>query len=222
MIDKNIYFDIHRQPLTPLDIKVDVTQLCNDMNEYRYAFRRWGLKHLKYPRFGAPLVNENGEMFNNPEPVCFPLDQWYEMMGDKDTYEDTYYTEPTELLDAKCFDPLNHIKSYMVRSCILKWNDTGHFKPHIDTGIPTNTIRLWGTNDPENMILRFDKNNKRSNSIHFSDFDLTPFENIEAGRLYIIDTNIIHDAAATGDNVYQFFIALRADAFDLLKELIIV
>jgi len=128
---------------------------------------------------------------------------------------------PTEMLNASCFDPLESLKPYMLRSCILKWHDTGHFKPHTDTWIPSEIIRLWGTNDPDNMRLQFDKDGKRCSpfDVTSTDFNLVPSEKVEAGRLYVIDTHIIHDALATGDNVYQFFIALSVDSLPKLREL---
>ena len=70
------YAEFHPHVLQPLKIKLDVELFEEQMHEYRYAFRRWGTKHTQYPRYGAPLVNLNGDMFNNPEPVCYPLDQW--------------------------------------------------------------------------------------------------------------------------------------------------
>ena len=51
-------------------------------------------------------------------------------------------------------------------------------------------------------------------------YDLVRETEIEAGRLYITDTHVIHDASATGDNVFQFFIALSTDSMPVLKELL--
>ena len=39
-------------------------------------------------------------------------------------------------------------------------------------------------------------------------------ENIEPGRLYLINTLKWHDAFAFKDDVYQFFIALNVDSYD--------
>lgn len=217
------YLEFHPNWLQPIDIKLDVDVFEKSMHEYRYAFRRWGVKHTEYPRYGAPLVNMNGEMFNNPEPVCYPLDQWNDGVPQDEKIWDTMVKTPTEMLSDPCFDPLNPLKQYMLRSCILKWHNTGHFKPHTDTWIPSEIIRLWGTNDPDNCVLRFDRNSKRGSprEVMGADSDLVRVENVEAGRLYIIDTHVIHDAAAIGDNVFQFFIALSSDAKDTLQELIL-
>lgn len=223
MIEEKTYLELHRSPLTPLNIKIDVDLLNNQMEQYRLAFRQWGLKHTKYPRFGLPLINENGKLFNNPEPVCFPIDEWYYLFNEYK--EDTFYNKSTEALDLKCFDVLDPIKTFMVRSCILQFNTDGHFKPHIDTTIPSKIIRLWGTNDPKNLHLRFDKNQTRCNNnseVKDLDLDLQIVNNVEAGRLYIIDTNIVHDAYSHADKTYQFFFALNKESIPLLKELIYV
>lgn len=219
-LNQEQYESFHLENLQPLDICIDVDLFEKQMEEYKYAFRRWGIKHTKYPRYGAPLVNLNGEMFNNPEPVCYPLDQWNGALPQEERIYDPMITTPTEMLSASCFDPLEPLKPFMYRSAILKWHKTGHFKPHTDTDIPSDIIRLWGTNDPANMLLQFDKNRTRAHpfDVPNTEFELEPATQVEAGRLYIIDTHVIHDAHALGDNVFQFFIALSTDSIDVLKE----
>jgi len=217
------YKEFHPNVLQPLDIKVDVDLFEQQMHEYKYAFRRWGIKHLEYPRYGAPLVNLNGDMFNNPEPVCYPLDQ---LNGGKPESEHVYdfmCKEHTEMLGASCFDPLAPIKPFMYRSAILKWHNTGHFKPHTDTCMPSHIIRLWGTNNPSKTQFRFDKNRKTASPdvVNKQEYELVEETGIEAGRLYIHDSYVIHDAHATGDDVYQFFIALSPESMPILKELLL-
>ena len=56
---------------------------------------------------GAPLVNLNGDMFNNPEPVCYPLDQWNSDKPDEERIYDPMIEVPTPLLSESCFDPLD-------------------------------------------------------------------------------------------------------------------
>ena len=195
------------------------------MHEYRYAFRRWGEKHTEYPRYGAPLVNLNGDMFNNPEPICYPLDQWNEGKSEEEKIRDPKCTTPTPMLSESCFDPLAPIKPFMYRSAILKWHNSGHFKPHTDTKVPSDIIRLWGTNDPDNMIFQFDKDRRTGSPKEVArgehSYELVRETDIEPGRLYITDTHVIHDASATADNVYQFFISLSTDSMPTLKELLL-
>ena len=218
------YAEFHPHVLQPLKIKLDVDLFEEQMHEYRYAFRRWGTKHTQYPRYGAPLVNLNGDMFNNPEPVCYPLDQWNSDKPEQERIYDPMIRVPTPMLSESCFDPLDPVKPFMLRSAILKWHNTGHFKPHTDTWVPSDIIRLWGTNDPDNMVFRFDKDRKTASPdiVARGDvtYDLVRETEIEAGRLYITDTHVIHDASATGDNVFQFFIALSTDSMPVLKELL--
>lgn len=223
VLDELEYTQFHPTVLQPLKIKVNVDLFKKQMHDYRYAFRRWGVKHLEYPRYGAPLVNVNGEMFNNPEPVCYPLDQLNGGKPEEEHIYDIHCTQPTEMLSADCFDPLEPLKKFMLRSCILKWHNTGHFKPHTDTAMPSSIIRLWGTSDPEHTQFRFDKDKKTSSPdvVNKTDYELVEETGIEAGRLYIHNSYVIHDARATGDNVYQFFIALSPDSMPVLKELLL-
>ena len=220
-LELNEYLEIHKKTLQPLNIKIDVPLFEQQMEEYKYAFRRWGTRHHEYPRYGVPLVNLNGEMFNNPEPVCYPLDQWNKDLPEDEKIYDPMINVPTELLSESCFDPLELLKPYMLRSCILKWHNSGRFYPHTDTWIPSEIIRLWGTNDPKNMRLQFDCDGKRCSppDVPSTDYTLEPSAQIEAGRLYVMDTHVIHDALALGDNVYQFFIALSVDSLPTLRKL---
>ena len=73
----------------------------------------------------------------------------------------------------------------------------------------------------DNMSLRFDKSRKYVHPFDVSDtdYELIPVENVEAGRLYLIDTCMIHDATASADNVYQFFIALNIESLVTIASL---
>ena len=60
------------------------------------------------------------------------------------------------------------------------------------------------------MEIRF--KGKRSDADYLSTEHPDKFRemcNVEAGRLYLIDTLIEHEALAYGDDVYQFFIVLH-------------
>jgi hypothetical protein len=212
-INKKKYKELHSSKLIPLNIKINCNLFEEEIKLYDWAFRQWGEKHTDFPRFGLPLINENGKLDNDPEPTCWPLDQWAEyknLIYYKDV-SDLSFRTPTEILNINSLQPLNPIKKYMIRSCILKWHTLGHFKPHIDTSIPSPIIRLWGTNDPKNFRFRFkDK-----------DENFVIEKNIERGRIYLADTSITHDAFAIDDNVYQFFIALHYTSYDDIKNLLI-
>ena len=88
-ISEEDYERLHTQNLVPLDININVKDFLEDMNEYDSHFYQWGDKFTDLPRYGLPLVNENGRMDNDPEPVCWPLDRWnFVNLGYKDTPED--------------------------------------------------------------------------------------------------------------------------------------
>lgn len=210
-INEKRYKELHTTNFIPLDLKIDCKLFEKEIKDYDWAFRQWGIHHTEFPRYGLPLVNENGSLKNNPEPTCWPLDQWadYNNLTYYEDICDLSFTTPTEILNIKSLNPLYNIKKFMVRSNILKWHATGHFKPHVDTHIPSPIIRLWGTNDPENYSFRFQND----------DGEYIPQNNIERGRIYLIDTSKMHDAFATSDNVYQFFIALHYNSYNIIKKL---
>ena len=167
------------------------------------------------------LVNLNGELENNPDPCCYPLDQWNKELPESERIYDPAFRVPTDVLREECFDVCAPILPYMVRSCILKWYDNSKFLPHIDTIIPSRSIRLWGTTSPEYVKFRFDENLTRGpKDMSKFDFKHKPHNiSVEPGRLYLTDTNIIHDAVSTKNETFQFFIALDNAASDVVEKL---
>ena len=205
----NDYHRLHEGKfIIPLQYKIDLNLFYDEIKNFTNAFRRWGEKHLHVPRFGIPLTNLNGDLRNNPEPCCYPLDQWNNTY--KQQYWDYDFTVPTELLKCACFDILEEIKPYMIRSCVLYWGKGAYFWPHIDTLLPSNILRLWGTSDANKQDLRLYDN------YDAIDKGYTVIDNIESGRLYLMDTSLIHTGTAFGD-VYQFFIALNVESFNILE-----
>ena len=214
-LDITEYKQLHKNRLTPLSLKIDIDLFEKDMDHYKFAFRQWGIEHTKYHRYGAPLVNLNGSMYNNPEPACYPLNQWNDLHPDN-IVKDIMCTTPTELLSISSLDPLEELKPYMLRSCILKWHTTGHFKPHTDTKMPSDILRFWGAN--KHMKLRFEKSGEyvRPRNVEGKKYDWI-IESIEPGRLYLFDSAVVHDAEAVEDNTYQFFLAFNTNAKELIK-----
>tara|TARA_R110000772_G_C13308970_1_gene439677 strand:+ start:1790 stop:2479 length:690 start_codon:yes stop_codon:yes gene_type:complete len=219
MLEFDEYAALHPMPMQPTDIVIDVDDFEETMKKYHYAFRSWGRKKQHMPRYGLPLVNENGSMYNNPEIICYPLDEWNRPTGDliDNPVYDRDFTTPTPVLAESCFNPLNDLKQYMLRSCILRWDAETFFHPHVDTWFPSPILRLWGTNNPEVSRIQFDKNFRRCDmpamvpSMNPEVVDYPP-EQIEAGRLYVIDTSVMHAARTINDTMgYQFFIALHTD-----------
>jgi len=116
------------------------------------------------------------------------------------------FKTPTDILNLQCFDVLKSLRKYMVRSSILYWKKGANFDPHWDVILPTVNLRLWGTSDPSNIQLRY-KNNE----------EMIVCEDVEPGRLYLIETSTIHDATCLQDDGYQFFIALNVNSYETLK-----
>jgi hypothetical protein len=50
------------------------------------------------------------------------------------------------------------------------------------------------------------------------DGELAPVE-FEAGRVYIVDTSLVHDAYATGNSVHQLFLSVKPEANTTLEKL---
>ena len=227
-MNKEEYYKIHKKNLSPLNIKIDVELFENQIKKFK--FRHWGDKFHEYPRFALPLVNQNGSLNNEIEPSCWPLDRWnFLQRGFKDTDEDftefynnftkyddlideTHFKKHTEALSISSLDPLKPIKKHLLRSCILRFDTMGHFKPHFDTWFPTKWIRLWGTTKPEGCVFRYETDDEGFTWVETKKKYKKYVEelNIEPGRLYLHDSAKWHDVLAHKDEVYQFFIALES------------
>ena len=242
ILTKIQYNNLHPSSLIPLDIKIDIDLFLLEIEKHKNKFHRWGDKYREYPRYAIPLVNLNGELDNDPEPACYPLDRWNflqtKLNDNSENFTDFVFNtshfekdnnlfeidfkKPTELMNFKSLKCLNPIKKYMVRSCILKWHSMGHFLPHFDTWHPTKWLRLWGTTNPEGMKLRYKVKGEKGVVENKLTGDFEKYEeikNVEPGRLYLHDSLQWHDAFAFEDEVYQFFIALSVDSHDNIERL---
>lgn len=198
---------LHPDFITPLNIKIDIDQFEKDIRPYKQLFRQWGTRHTNFPRFGLPLTNLNGKLDNDIEPCCYPLDQWCEEYPEQQYWESDFKC-PTEALNMPSLKSLDIIKPYMWRSALLLWNNTGHFKPHVDMYDDAIThLRLWGTN-------------KSSRSYHLS-YGKEKVRDWEPGRIYLINTLDMHEAFATEDNTYTFFLSIGIEAIEKVNESII-
>lgn len=224
-MNESEYYKIHKQNLTPLKFKINVNLFEEQIEKYK--FKPWGDKFHEYPRYGLPVVNQNGRMDNDPEPACWPLDRWnFIQKGYKDTPEDfnefyriaptldledeTKFTTPTEVLSLSSLDVIEPIKPYLYRTCILKFDTMGHFKPHYDTWFPAKWLRIWGTTKPDGCVFRYEHDEPGKTWVE-SKGEYKKYvreENIEPGRLYLHDSVKWHDVLAYKDDVYQFFIAV--------------
>ena len=226
MLSKEEYINFHPTVLQKTNMKFDVSVFYSVMTAYKFAFKTWGREKQHMKRYGLPLINENGSLLNNPEPVCYPLDEWNRNNPNNRLLDRDFIT-PTEVLNNSVFDIMEPIKKYMLRSAILRWDEESFFWPHVDTWFPSPILRLWGTTEPDIVKIQFDKQLRRAEKpsnvkeMNPQVEDFTDFE-IEAGRLYIIDTSIIHAARTCSNTIgYQFFIALHTDCLEDLKKCIV-
>ena len=223
MIELDKYLQLHTAPVVATDIVIDPGEFESLMQQHQYAFRSWGEKKKHFPRYGLPLVNQNGSMYNNPEPVCYPLDEWLEPLAEQDWVFDRDFTQKTPVFEHSVFDPLKRFDDYWCRSCILRWDSEAFFYPHSDTWFPSPILRLWGTTDPDNVKFQFDREFRRAptpGTVGSMEPDMVDWQgDIEPGRMYIVDTSLKHTARSQGTHpTYQFFLAVHSDAFDLLKQ----
>jgi len=234
-LSKELYEKLHNQNLCPLDIIIDSNLFYKEIKKYQQKFKKWGDLHWEFPRYALPIVNQTGSLEDSEDASCWPLDRWnfclkypeykYQIPNEKsiEVWEDFYRTqikldetfvlEPnfkikTDAYYMKCLEPLHVFDNFLYRSIIFKWDYSGHFKKHVDTFHNTGWLRLWGTLNSDSMILRYKKGDK-----------MVEENNIESGRIYLHDSIIEHEALAFRDDVYQFFIALDIDSYDLIEKL---
>ncbi len=200
------YKSLHKKFLTATTIKIDIELFLDEINLYSDQFQPWGTKHKDIPRYGLALVNQNG-MFNENDPINGSLHEWNKLYPSSPIIE-TDCQKLTDAMSMISLRPLRIFDNHWCRSNILKWHTGAHFKPHIDTVLPSPWLRLWATTDSDNLDIRYDQ----------GDGTLIKFENIEKGRVYIIDTSIVHDAISYSDNVYQLFLSTLPSSINILKE----
>lgn len=211
-LEKNQYKEIHTKNLVPLNIKIDSNLFETEISRFHKNFEQFGITHTSLPRYGLGLTDLKISIQATPSVCNWPMDIWNIHNPDIPLH-DVDFTEPTCYF--KSLSSLNSFKyfeGHYARCNILWWQTGGHFKPHIDVGIPATNLRLWGTNDPAN------------NHFCFWNEDIEDFveeKDIEPGRLYLADTSKLHHAYSTGDYVYTFFFALQVSAFDLIKKVLL-
>lgn len=204
------YRVIHPQALTPLDIKIDCKSFLTEIEKYSNYFAQWGNEHLHLPRYGLALVNQDGVLDKPFDPINGSLYEWNNK-NPNDPLLESDCRVPTEVMNMQSLEPMSVFTDHWCRSNIFKWDNSAEFKPHIDAIVPSPWIRLWATPTPENLDVRFfDPASKQMKS----------FEGIEAGRIYVIDTSLVHDAICHKDNTYQLFLSVMPSAYDTILRLL--
>jgi hypothetical protein len=204
------YKRLHTSLMMPTNISIDVDLFRETMDKYSLYFKSWSNNRpdMWDIRKGLPLVNLTGNIDDNEDITIGPLD-FYNKNNPSKRFNETDIVSPTPVLYEKCFEPLRVLHKYLVRSSILKWENGANFFPHFDLKPPTPHFRLWGTDNPESIKLRFKNKND----------EFEEMVNVEPGRIYIIDTAEMHDAICIGETAYQFFIAVKAESYDFLNEI---
>lgn len=198
------YERLHPQFLTPLDIKINCDLFNKELIRYEEYFEQWGNDHQHLPRYGLALVNQDGKL-KNKDPINGSLMAWNRDNPGQPLIETDCVT-PTDVMTMSSLSPLNILNGHWCRSNIFKWDKNAFFFPHIDTIVPSMWIRLWAVTTPGIVVRYYNKNTDT--------FDVV--ENIELGRVYIIDTSLVHDANAINDNVHQLFLSVLPSAKDIL------
>jgi hypothetical protein len=206
-LDNSLYTNLHTDFLVPTDILIDVDLFNSEIQQYDNEFSQWGTMHTSLPRYGLALVNIDGKLTKDLDPINGSLYQ-YNLNNPVDPLFETDCTIPTEVYNLKCLEPLKVLDGYYTRSNIFKWLDTAKFLPHIDTFMPTPWLRLWGTTNSENLIVNY--YNKNTDKYECCN-------NIENGRIYLTDTTLVHDAICTGGINYQFFLSTNIHAYNIIS-----
>lgn len=194
------YKKLYNQPLRKTKLKINVVDFVNEIQQFKTCFQKWGNKTDKGQRWGLPLVNETG-IIDEPDDTIRPLDELYFETGK--LLMDVDITEKTVACMIESLTPLRKLYPYLIRSAILKWNYSAGFSRHRDMELPANHFRLWGTCS-EKMILKIDDQEMRD---------------IEAGRIYLIDTSKFHEGLSRQNHLYQFFLGVNLDAYDTLEKI---
>lgn len=206
-ISKDDYYRLHRDYLVPLDIKIDPDQFIKELAPYEQYMRPWGIPHKPMQRDGIALVNETGKLDIKDRSIG-SLSAWTLAHPD-DPLLDTDFRVPTEILNLPSLNALRVFDGLWTKSAVLKWGKDAEFVPHIDTLVPAYWYRLWAAMNPNDTLVEFHNNGNTTTMI-----------NIEPGRLYLIDTSIVHYGKALADNVYQLFLSVDPSATALLDKLI--
>ena len=206
-VEEDDYKLLHPRPLTATTLCIDPVEFKKEIKEWELVFEHWGTDHKHLPRYGAALVNQNG-VLHKDDPVNGSLMAWNRNHPMTPLIE-TDCRMPTELMSLESLSPLDIFKGYWCRSNILKWDCGAGFLPHIDTVVPSPWIRLWASMDTD-VIVRF--YNRLAGELESVTF--------EPGRIYVIDTSLVHDAHAIINNTFQLFLSVLPSAVHVVSSVI--
>lgn len=205
------YSALHRAFLTPTSLSFDVDLFVSEICQFESLFVRWGKKYEDTPRYGLPLFNVDGRFrFTETDPTMGSLLDWIKEHPDNPILE-TDCTTATEAYNLKSLQVLKYFDPHFCRSSILKWGASGMFTPHIDVALPAPWFRLWATTSNYIDLSYWDRQGNKHDC-----------EYIEAGRIYLIDTTLVHEAMWNNRGwVYQLFLSLMPSATSKLYDAVI-
>lgn len=211
-IDKPYYKDLTNKFLTPTSICFDETLFDVFIEKYKNSFSTWKnleTNQARYGEYALPLVNSTATINNGHDTSLRYLEDVNTIIQDRITLENDFLL-PTETLSHECFNCINDIKLYMLRSYVSRWTKGAIQLPRFDMIFPTTFLQLWAVNKPTNLILSYEDN-----------YDLVEVNNIEPFRLYIFDASTIYTKHCVQDEIYQISITTSIDAYKVIKEMCI-
>jgi len=195
---------LHKSFLTPTKLTISLDNFHKEIADFQPYFEPWGIDSTDESRQGISLVNTDG-VLKQQDPINGSLMEYNS--ATRYPLLEVDCKETTSLFDINSMSSLKKLDGTWYRSNILKWKEKAKFVPHIDSLKPAYWIRLWGVDNPDNIILRYYENGMKV------------VKNIEPGRIYIIDTTLVHDAIGLGE-CYQWFLSVAPDQIETLKRLL--
>lgn len=202
------YNKIHRSFLTETNILIDTELFKQEIKQYNNYFEQWGKHHSELPRYGVALVNLDGSLKTN-DPINGSLYEYNALNSNYSIIESDCLI-PTEIMNISSLEPLSVFNGHWCRSNVLKWDNGAEFKPHIDNILPAPWIRLWASMSSDIEIRYYDDTINQMKTI----------DNIQLGRVYVIDTSKVHDAKSISDDTYQLFLAILPSGSPILQTLL--
>lgn len=206
-VDESTYRALHTRPLRPTSLRIHEGELRQALTRFEEQWRPWGHRPGE-ARKGISLVNQSGT-FPAKDPACGSLYDW-NLDHPNEPYFETNFRMPTPLMKEACFQSLNVLEGHWARSNIMQWQAGDQFKPHIDTLFPAPWLKLWGVTNPENIEVSFFGEDGSSLNV----------EPMEPGRIYLIDSHLVHSVKCVDKEVYHFFLSLAPSGLSLLKKVL--
>lgn len=218
-IDPKKYESMHQgKKFIPLNFTIDLELFNSEVFRLKNKFESWGIRKTELSRKGIALTETSEKVVHDYKsgPANWPLDvwNWYhpeKPLADVDFNSVSKYSRQFKSLQ----EILSTFDGHLGRTNVTWWNSGDYFNTHFDVDLdhPIN-YRLWLSNYTGNEHKLF--MGERS-----PDRNMTQISNeMEPGRLYLIDTSRYHKGEATVDNVFSLLMTLQPSATNLLEKLL--